>query len=176
MSPSSLLRFSAEGTFDMHHAPSANAGECSERRWPPAGCLRKASPCRWGRSRRGAWRRGDKPRGAGGGRSRAASPEPPGAWDRVLQRDAAALSAAPVPRRTSVASALRSSQKRTARLCVSVRVRRGGPQHAVVSTPAGARTSVPMAGHASRVGSRVRSHLRKGPGRWARSTAGVPTF
>lgn len=59
MSPSSLLRFSAEGTFDMHHAPSANAGECSERRWPPAGRL----PCRWGRSRRGAWRRGDKPRG-----------------------------------------------------------------------------------------------------------------
>lgn len=35
---------------------------------------------------------------------------------------------------------------------------------------------VPMAGHASRVGSRVHSHLRKGPGCWARSTAGVPTF
>lgn len=104
---------------------------------------RGASALPVGEEQAGGLETGRQAAQAGGGRSRAASPEPPGAWDRVLQRDAAALSAAPVPRRTSVASALRSFQKRTARLCVSVRVRRGGPQHAVVSTPAGARTSSP---------------------------------
>lgn len=73
---------------------------------------------------------GSLPRAAGG-----LGPRSPAGRSRAVCGSA--------PRRTSVASALGSFQKRTARLCVSVRVRRGGPQHAVVSTPAGARTSSP---------------------------------